>query len=254
MGKLPKTSIRRPENVGWAATLRAIRPAAIAIAVALLVAGLTVRSFAAGIDPLDGRYKGRTAQGKAVYFQVSGRTVKNPTFTVDWGECGVQTAHYPGASDEVDESGRFSIDTGQTVLSGRFVSPVEASGTALFRMHPLAGCPRVEVHYLARHAPYPTNFVQFKLKAGNGKRTFSGQIAAPTSKCVKGRTVEVIRKHNGNQQVLGKNGTNSDGRFSISLSSGEVKNGTYYAKAKVKKYDNDEKVCEAAQSFTIKVS
>lgn len=101
---------------------------------------------------------------------------------------------------------------------------------------------------------YPTHFVQFKLKSSNGKRTFSGQIDSSTSKCVKGRTVEVIRKHNGNQQTIGKNGTNGNGQFSISLSSGEVKNGTYYAKAKVKKYDNDEKVCESAQSGTIKVS
>jgi 5-hydroxyisourate hydrolase-like protein (transthyretin family) len=101
---------------------------------------------------------------------------------------------------------------------------------------------------------YPTHFLQFKLKRSNGKRTFSGQIDAPTSKCVKGRTVEVIRKHNGNQQTLGKHGTSSDGKFSISLSSAEVKNGTYFAKVKVKTYDNDQKVCESAQSGTIKVS
>ena len=101
---------------------------------------------------------------------------------------------------------------------------------------------------------YPTRFVQFKLQSKNGKRTFSGQITSATSKCIKGRTVEIIRKHNGTQQVLGKNGTDSNGKFSISLGSGEVKNGTYYAKAKVKKYDSDQKVCEAAQSFTIKVS
>ena len=101
---------------------------------------------------------------------------------------------------------------------------------------------------------YPTHFVQFKLQSSSGKRTFSGQIQSSTSNCTKGRTVEVIRKHNGNQQTLGKNGTNGKGKFSISLSSGEVKDGTYYAKVKTKKYDNGAKVCESAQSGTIKVS
>ena len=101
---------------------------------------------------------------------------------------------------------------------------------------------------------YPTHFVQFKLESESGKRTFSGEIDAPTGKCVKGRTVEVIRKRNGNQKVLKKNGTNGNGKFSISLSSGDVKNGGYYAKVKVKKYDSGKKVCEAAQSGTIKIS
>lgn len=101
---------------------------------------------------------------------------------------------------------------------------------------------------------YPTRFVQFTLKQSSGKRTFSGKIDSPTSKCTIGRTVELIRKHSGNQQTLGKNSTNSDGKFSISLSSGQVKNGTYFAKAKSKKYDNGKKVCESAQSGTIKVS
>jgi 5-hydroxyisourate hydrolase-like protein (transthyretin family) len=101
---------------------------------------------------------------------------------------------------------------------------------------------------------YPTRFVQFKLESESGKRTFSGEIDAPTGKCVKGRTVEVIRKRNGNQKVLKKDGTNGNGKFSISLSSGDVKNGGYYAKVKVKKYDSGKKVCQAAQSGTIKVS
>ena len=128
--------------------------AAPAVAATLLVSGPAMRSLAAIIAPVGGPYGGKTAQGKTVYFRVSGRTVKNPTFTVAWGSCGVQTAHYPGAADEIDDSGRFSIDTGQTALSGRFVSPTKVVGTALFREHPLAGCPRVEVHYAARHAPW----------------------------------------------------------------------------------------------------
>lgn len=112
----------------------------------------------------------------------------------------------------------------------------------------------VSVGVASASTNYPTHFVQFKLQSSSGKRTFSGQIKSSTSNCTKGRTVEVIRKHNGNQQELGKNGTNGNGQFSISLASGKVKNGTYYAKVKVKKYDNGQKVCESAQSGTIKVS
>jgi 5-hydroxyisourate hydrolase-like protein (transthyretin family) len=99
---------------------------------------------------------------------------------------------------------------------------------------------------------YPTSFVQFTLTQSTG--TFSGKIVSSTSKCTKGRTVKLIRMHSGNQQTLGKDGTNSDGKFSISLSSGQVKNGTYYAKAKSKKYDNGQKVCESARSGTFTFS
>jgi 5-hydroxyisourate hydrolase-like protein (transthyretin family) len=101
---------------------------------------------------------------------------------------------------------------------------------------------------------YPTRFVQFKLQKSSGKRTFSGQINSSSSSCLKGRTVKVIRKSNGNQQTLGKDNTNSKGKFSIALSSSKVKNGTYYAKVGSKNYDNGTKVCGSAQSGTIKVS
>ena len=99
---------------------------------------------------------------------------------------------------------------------------------------------------------YATSFVRFTLAQSSG--TASGKIVSETSKCTKGRTVKLIRKHSGNQQTLGKDGTNSDGKFSISLSSGQVKNGTYYAKATSKKYDNGQKVCESARSGTITFS
>ena len=101
---------------------------------------------------------------------------------------------------------------------------------------------------------HPTRFVQFKLQTSSGNRTFSGQIDSSTSNCVKGRTVKLIRKSNGNQKTLGKDNTSSKGKFSIALSSGQVKNGSYYAKVGTKKYDNDQKECESAQSGTIKVS
>jgi 5-hydroxyisourate hydrolase-like protein (transthyretin family) len=94
---------------------------------------------------------------------------------------------------------------------------------------------------------YPTRFVQSTLSSGK----FSGKIDSTTGKCTKGRTVKLIREHSGNKQTLGKDATNSDGKFSISLPGGQVKKGTYYAKAKSKTYDNGQKVCQSARSGTI---
>jgi 5-hydroxyisourate hydrolase-like protein (transthyretin family) len=100
---------------------------------------------------------------------------------------------------------------------------------------------------------YVTAIVQFKLERNSDKRTFSGTIDSPKSQCVKSRKVELIRKHNGNQSTLGKDTTNDSGKFKIVLSSGQAKNGTYYAKVKTKDFDTN-KTCEHAQSATIKVS
>ena len=101
---------------------------------------------------------------------------------------------------------------------------------------------------------YKTRFVQFKLEKSSGKRTFTGQIDSSSSSCLNKRTVKVIRKHNGDTQTLGKDSTGSKGKFTISLSSDQVKDGSYYAKVASKKYDNGKKECGSAQSGTIKVS
>lgn len=100
---------------------------------------------------------------------------------------------------------------------------------------------------------YPTRFTEFKLERDSGKRTFSGQIGSTKSSCLKGRKVELIRKHSGDQTMLGKDTTSSNGKFKIVLTSSQVKDGTYFAKAKQKKLNNGDK-CLEGQSGTIKVS
>jgi 5-hydroxyisourate hydrolase-like protein (transthyretin family) len=100
---------------------------------------------------------------------------------------------------------------------------------------------------------FPTRFTEFKLERSSGKRTFSGQIDSTNSGCLKGRKVELIGKHSGNQTTLGKDMTNGDGKFKVALPGSEVKDGTYYAKAKQKKFNNGDK-CVEGQSGTIKVS
>ena len=102
---------------------------------------------------------------------------------------------------------------------------------------------------------FGTHFTKFKLeRTSSGKREFKGTIASSKSKCVKGRKVKLIRKHNDNKKTLGSDGTNSDGKFDIKLGSGKLKNGKYYAKVKKKNFDNGKKTCLSATSGSIKIS
>ncbi len=105
----------------------------------------------------------------------------------------------------------------------------------------------------ADNATYPTRFTEFKHERSSDKNTFSGQIDSTKGSCLKGRKVEVIRKHDGNQTTLGKDTTSGNGKFRIALPSAEVKDGTYYAKAKQKKLNDGDK-CLEGQSGSIKVS
>ena len=102
-------------------------------------------------------------------------------------------------------------------------------------------------------ATFPTRFTEFKHERSSDKNTFSGQIDSTKGSCLKGRKVEVIRKHGGNQTTLGKGTTSGNGKFRIALPSAEVKDGTYYAKAKQKKFNDGDK-CLEGQSGSIKVS
>jgi 5-hydroxyisourate hydrolase-like protein (transthyretin family) len=105
----------------------------------------------------------------------------------------------------------------------------------------------------ADSATYPTRFTEFKHERSSDKNTFSGLIDSTKGSCLKGRRIEVIRKHSGNQTTVGKDTTNGNGKFKIALPSSEVKNGTYYAKAKQKKFNDGDK-CLEGQSGTVKVS
>jgi 5-hydroxyisourate hydrolase-like protein (transthyretin family) len=101
---------------------------------------------------------------------------------------------------------------------------------------------------------FPTHFTKFKLERNSSSTEFKGKIDSSKSKCVKGRKVKLIRKHNGNKKTLGDDKTNKKGKFDIKLSTGHPKNGKYYARVKKKKFDNDEKVCLSVNSGYIKIS
>lgn len=105
----------------------------------------------------------------------------------------------------------------------------------------------------AATATFPTRFTEFRHERSSDKNTFSGQIDSTKGSCLKGRRVEVIRKHSGKQTTVGKDTTSGNGKFRIALPSAEVKDGTYYSKAKQKKFNDGDK-CLEGQSGSIKVS
>ena len=102
---------------------------------------------------------------------------------------------------------------------------------------------------------YPTIFASYSLQGdtANGG-TFKGTIDSTKAKCVKGRQIKLIRKHNGDQKTLGSDKTNDNGHFSIAVSASDFTNGNYHAKAKAKTFDNGQKKCNSATSGTVQIS
>jgi hypothetical protein len=125
--------------------MRAFAGSVVAL-VLLLGAGL---ARAEGIEPVEGPYKGKTAQNQLVYFGFREGAVVNPRFTVKWGHCGTAMQHDPRGRGELDAAGHFAIDQGQTAIEGTFVAPNVVEGIALFREHPLAGCPERAIPFKA---------------------------------------------------------------------------------------------------------
>ncbi len=123
-------------------------------------------------------------------------------------------------------------------------------GTALL----VVGILAIGASAAVAQSQFPTFFTKFKLERNSSSSEFKGKIDSSKSKCVKGRKVKLIRKHNGNKKTLGDDKTNSKGKFNIKLSTGNPKNGKYYAKAKKKKFDSDQKICLSETSGSIKIS
>jgi hypothetical protein len=102
----------------------------------------------------------------------------------------------------------------------------------------------------------PTRYDKFKLSSSGNEATFSGRLASPQQKCLKGRDVKLFRKHSGEKDKVGKDTSDSKGKFSIKLGGFPPKDGKYFAKAQEKRFgsSNDEKLCVEADSPSIKVS
>jgi hypothetical protein len=114
-------------------------------------------SGAAAIEPAEGPFEGKTAEGYTVSFSAGQGAVFDVKFTVKWGYCGVSPVHIGRGSREIDANDHFLFDGGQWRFEGTFSSPTEVQGTATFLEHPLAGCPERAVPYTAtlRTGPPP---------------------------------------------------------------------------------------------------
>jgi hypothetical protein len=105
---------------------------------------------------------------------------------------------------------------------------------------------------------YPTFFTKFKFEAStSSQEKFAGKIDSQKSKCVKGRSVKVYRKKNGNKDKLGSDKTNNKGKFSVGIGNGPPKDGKYFADVKESSYtadDGDKVTCLDEKSGSVKIS
>jgi hypothetical protein len=103
---------------------------------------------------------------------------------------------------------------------------------------------------------YDTAFKKFEFQSDASGGEFKGKLASRKGACIKQRKVKLIRKHSGNEQKLGSDKTNGKGKWDIDLSTGQLKNGKYFAEVTKKDLggDGEKEVCLADKSGKIEVS
>ena len=155
----------------------------------------------------------------------------------------------PGPDDRtgVPTGARQALGCAQPVRGGKETRLLVAVGVATASLAIPAGA-------AAGQTQFATFFTRFKLERSSSSSEFKGTIDSSKGKCVKGRKVKLLRKHNGNTKTLGHDKTNGDGKFEIKLSTGRPSNGKYYSKVKKKQFDNGKKTCLSVTSGSIKVS
>lgn len=88
---------------------------------------------AAGIEPVEGAWKGKTRQGYSVYFGVSAGGVVNVRFTYREVICGKSSVHERTSRLEIDEAGHFSSSLGPHLeFEGTFVAPNRVNGKIIY--------------------------------------------------------------------------------------------------------------------------
>ena len=100
---------------------------------------------------------------------------------------------------------------------------------------------------------HPTKFKRFKFVSKGGGR-FKGRIASPKSKCLGGRTVKLIRAHNGHRHQVGRDNTSGTGGFTINPRGSRVRKGRYHAQVAKKAFDGGAQVCQGAVSSSVRVT
>jgi hypothetical protein len=117
---------------------------------ALALASCAGVARGAGIEPVEGGWKGKTSQGLLVYFGVRGGRVVNTRYHFHWGFCGTYGNHAKRASLEIDPAGHWLIaDPRGTSLEGTFVAPDRVEGTVIAVERELPSCPHVVAPFVA---------------------------------------------------------------------------------------------------------
>jgi len=117
----------------------------------VLTVGLGLAS-AAGTEPVEGGWKGKTKQGYFVYFGVSEGAVVNVRLTFREVICGKQTVHLPESRLEIDEAGHFggALVPNRLEFEGTFVAPDRVKGKIIsLETTGLPGCTRKVVGFNA---------------------------------------------------------------------------------------------------------
>ena len=103
--------------------------AATVMAVMVFVAlGMLVAGASGSFDARAGSYKGKTAQGFRVSFEVEHHKVKNPEFKISYG-CGFRMINMTDA-DKINDAGKFKIIDANASFKGKFVSRSKVRGEA----------------------------------------------------------------------------------------------------------------------------
>jgi hypothetical protein len=126
--------------------------AVFALALCALVCTLGVGA-AAGTQPVEGAWKGKTKQGFFVYFGVREGVVANVRLTYREPICGEQSVHRRKARLSIDESGHFAgaLVPERVDFEGSFVAPGQVTGKIIsHETTGLPGCLRKVVSFTAR--------------------------------------------------------------------------------------------------------
>jgi hypothetical protein len=125
--------------------------AVFALVLCALVCSLGVGA-AAGTQPVEGAWKGKTKQGFFVYFAVREGAVANVRLTYREPICGEQSLHRRKAQLPIDESGSFAgpLVPERVDFEGTFVAPGKVTGRIVsHETTGLPGCLRKVVSFSA---------------------------------------------------------------------------------------------------------
>jgi hypothetical protein len=132
---------------------------AVASFVLLLVASV---ARAAGFEPAEGLWRGRSTDSHALSFEVKEGRVENVRFVFSWGFCGkFESDLIPNAVPIREDGSWVYLDNRGPKVEANFVADDRAEGIVFAPSRELPGCPETEAHFVAApgQAPPPPEVV-----------------------------------------------------------------------------------------------